>query len=338
MDNVVDQIVDNLRNSGSLYFPEHTELKAVRVVGHTPKPEHCTFEIVLDFQRDSERVNAKIYRAGRSASRRAHGLARTEAQNLNFAYEAVARRKLGGLPRPLGDFAHLGAMVSTKVDGLPLQSIVMKAALLPDPGNRELVRMAATRAGEWLRELHSATSATPVRLDVAGILTDMEELCTKARKDGLPAESTDSILNNASATLTLQKNPTRCSALVNHFVPLNVLVADAGIGFSEFANLQQQGNSLHDVAVFLAAVEALEKYPFCDRNITAPMQEAFMQGYGISEEQQQLLTVLKMRVLLQMFAKGRGIKETAERKKVMWTNVMKRFIQQAAERSMAPAV
>jgi hypothetical protein len=49
MDNVVDQIVDNLRNSGSLYFPEHTELKAVRVVGHTPKPEHCTFEIVLAF-------------------------------------------------------------------------------------------------------------------------------------------------------------------------------------------------------------------------------------------------------------------------------------------------
>ena len=62
-----------------------------------------------------------------------------------------------------------------------------------------------------------------------------------------------------------------------------------------------------------------------------------MQGYGIDEQELQLLTVLKMRVLLQMFAQGRAIKETAVRKKVMWANVMKRFIQQAAKRSMAPA-
>ena len=71
---------------------------------------------------------------------------------------------------------------------------------------------------------------------------------------------------------------------MNDFVPLNVLVAEGGVGFCEFANLQQQGNSLHDVAMFLAAVEALEKYPFCDRSITIPVQEAFMQGYGMSEQ------------------------------------------------------
>jgi hypothetical protein len=39
-DQVLDQIVDALRNSGTGYFPEHSELKAVRVVGHTPKPDH----------------------------------------------------------------------------------------------------------------------------------------------------------------------------------------------------------------------------------------------------------------------------------------------------------
>jgi hypothetical protein len=31
------------------------------------------------------------------------------------------------------------------------------------------------------------------------------------------------------------------------------------------------------------------------------------------------------------------VKESAVRKKVMWANVMKRFIQHAAQRSMAPA-
>jgi hypothetical protein len=44
-----------------------------------------------------------------------------------------------------------------------------------------------------------------------------------------------------------------------------------------------------------------------------------------------------MKALLSMFAQGRTVKESAVRKKVMWANVMKRFIQQAADRSMSPA-
>jgi hypothetical protein len=44
-----------------------------------------------------------------------------------------------------------------------------------------------------------------------------------------------------------------------------------------------------------------------------------------------------MKVLLQMFLQGRVIKESAERKKVMWANVMKRFLQRAAQRSAARA-
>jgi hypothetical protein len=97
------------------------------------------------------------------------------------------------------------------------------------------------------------------------------------------------------------------------------------------------GNSLQDVALFLASVEALEKYPFCNRLITAEVQERFVSAYGATEAEQQLLRVLKMKALLSMFAQGRTVKESAVRKKVMWANVMKRFIQQAADRSMSPA-
>jgi hypothetical protein len=67
--------------------------------------------------------------------------------------------------------------------------------------------------------------------------------------------------------------------------------------------------------------------------MTSLVQEAFVRGYGPQEED--LLDTFKMKMLLQMFAQGRLIKESAERKKVMWANVMKRFIQQAAERSAA---
>jgi hypothetical protein len=47
--------------------------------------------------------------------------------------------------------------------------------------------------------------------------------------------------------------------------------------------------------------------------------------------------VLKMRELLRMFAAGRNVKDTAVRKKVMWANVMKKFIHQAANRTLSNA-
>jgi hypothetical protein len=332
-ENVLDQIVGNLRSSGSIYFPGHSELKAVRVVGHTPKPDHYVYEIVLDFAEGSERVNAKIYR-GKTGPRE---LATREFQNLVFAHDAAKEGKLEGIPRPIGDFADQGAVVSTKVSGLPLQSIIMKVALLPDSGNNSLLQVAARRAGEWLQRFHKATTRTLAPMDGAEVLAEMEKLCVRAQKDGLPEESTAVILSNAKSALGRLKKNVRFSAVLNEFVPLNVLVAENGIGFCEFAGLSQDGYALSDVARFLAAVEALEKYPFCNRGLTALVQDAFAEAYGLSAQEEAVVATLKMKVLLQMFAQGRTVKASAVRKKVMWANVMKRFIQQAAERSMAPA-
>lgn len=333
-DNTLDHIVNTLRNSGSKYFPQHSEVKAVRVVGHTPKPDHYIYEIVVDFLDASERVNAKLYR-GKAGSKVPHELAGREAQNLQFAHQTSEKRGLSGVPRPVGDFASLGAVVSTKVTGLPLQSIIMKAALLPDDGNHHLLEVAAGQAGEWLQQFHKATGGMPAPVDVDGVMGEFEKLCAKARKDGLPADSTEAILANAKSVVSRHKKPLRSSALLQDFIPLNVLVAERGVGFCEFANLTEQGPSLCDAAMFLAAVEVLEKYPFCNRDITTRVQDAFVEAYGVSAQEEAILDTFKMKILLQMFAQGRLIKESAERKKVMWANVMKRFIQQAAERSAA---
>lgn len=332
-ESALDQIVDDLRSSGSKYFPQHSEAKTARVVGHTPKPDYYTYEIVLDFPDGSERVNAKLYR-GKNGSGSPQELALREAQNLHFAHDTCRRRGLDGVPRPIGDFAPLGAVVSTKVNGLPLQSMIMKAALLPGDGNH-LLEGAARQAGEWLQQFHKATAGMPTALDGSSILGEMESLCTKAQIDGLPPESVEVILSRTRTALERQKRPLRSSAVVNCFIPLNVLIAEASVGFCEFASLSEQGHSLLDAAMFLAAVEALEKYPFCNRNLTGLVQDAFVEAYGVAAQDQALLETLKMKVLLQMFAHGRVIKESAERKKVMWANVMKRFIQQAAERSAA---
>ena len=121
------------------------------------------------------------------------------------------------------------------------------------------------------------------------------------------------------------------------FTPLNVSVGDQGVSVCDFAKMKKHGCALDDAAHFLACIEALEKYPFCNRNITQRVQESFMEAYGASVPEQAILRVLKMKALLSMFARGRGVKESAVRKKVMWATVMKRFIQQAASRSLAPA-
>lgn len=333
--NALDEIVDSLRASGTQYFPEHQELKAVRVVGHTPKPDHYTYEIVMDFADASERVSAKIYRAVKAGLESTRDLANKELSNLTLASHAADQGGLSGVPKPLGNFCELGAVVSSRVNGLPLQSIIMKAALLPDFGNHALLEDSARKAGTWLRRFHNATAEMPSTLDSRTLLAELERLGAKATKEGLPAESTAAILEHARAALGKLKKTVSSSAVLNDFVPLNVIVTEGGVGFCEFAGLSPKGVSLNDAALFLASVEALEKYPFCDRAITTLVQDSFIEAYDVSSHELQLLTVLKLKVLLQMFTNGRVVKESAMRKKVMWANVMKRFIQQAAERSMA---
>ncbi len=102
--------------------------------------------------------------------------------------------KLNGVPRPVGDYAELGAVVSTKVNGLPLQSIIMKAALLLDGGlDHALLESSAKQAGEWLQQFHKATAEIPTKaLDVDGDHGGSSQSCAReARKDGLPEDSTD---------------------------------------------------------------------------------------------------------------------------------------------------
>ena len=171
-ENPLDYIVDHLHHMGARYFPRTPEVKAARVVGHTPKPDYYIYEIVLDLPDRSERVNAKIYR-GRTGSRSAQEQARSETDNLRFAYDTAERRKLRGVPRPLGDFAELGAVVSTKVHGLPLQSIIMKVALLPDNGNHRILEIAAQQAGAWLQNFHKATAGSPSPIDSDMVLAEM---------------------------------------------------------------------------------------------------------------------------------------------------------------------
>ena len=336
-ENVMDQIVAELRRSALQLYPERSELKNVRVVGHTPKSDHYIYDIVVDFADGSERLAAKVYRPSKCGQQGARQMAGTEAGNLRKVHGIFEKKKLAGVPRPIGDFTELGAVVSEKFNGLPLQSIIMKAALLPGYADNGTLALAARKTGEWLRSFHKVTAEMPSAFDSGALLGELEQLCRNCRSEGLDEAAVRTILSGARATLAKAKKTLPTSAVLNDFTPLNVIVADKGIGICDYAKMTGRGISFNDAAQFLACVEALEKYPFCNRVITTEVQEAFVDAYGVSPSELAVLRVLKMKALLSMFAQGRTVKESAVRKKVMWATVMKRFIQQAAQRSLAPA-
>jgi hypothetical protein len=336
--NVIEQIVADLRHSAAALYPEHMELKNVRVVGHTPKPQFYVYDVVVDFSDGSERVAAKVYRAGREGAESARMKAKNESANLSHVYKIFQKKKLSGVPRPLGEFTELGAVVAEKFTGIPLQSIIMKAALLPGFDDHGGLALAARKTGEWLRSFHRATSDMPSPFNADGLLADLEKLCGHCKNEGLEDGDVRTIMNGARSILGRNRKSLGCSAVLNDFTPLNVIVGDNGIGMCDYAHMATRGTSFIDVAMFLAAVEALEKYPFCNRRITTAIQANFIDAYGCTASEQAVLRVLKMKALLGMFAQGRNttVKESALRKKVMWATVMKRFIQQAAQRSLAP--
>ena len=334
---VLEQILADLRESAEKHYPKHGALRNLRVVGHTPKNDHFIYDASMEFAEASERVAIKVYRAAKCGGN-ARGIARQENSNLQFVNQAIlAKRKLDGIPRVLGDYSEFGAVVTDKIPGLPVQSIIMKAALLPGFADNGSIALVARRAGEWLRIFHKATAEVPEPFDSNALIATLEKLCQSCQDEGLDENSSKLILNGARSALARTKKTLPSSAVLCDFTPLNVIVTETGVGFCDYAHMTRRGNSFEDLATFLASVEALEKYPFCNRGITGQIQESFLNAYNITQAEAPVLRVFKMKALLGMFAQGRTVKESALRKKVMWANVMKKFIHQAAQRSMSPA-
>jgi hypothetical protein len=333
----MEEVVSELRSNGEQYYPQRGTPRNVRIVGHTPKPDHYIYDLVVDFNEGIERVAAKVYRPNKCGPRGACGMAQLEHGNLARVYHAFQKKKLDGVPRPLGDFTHLGTVVAEKVNGSPLQSLIMKAALLPGYAGAGTLKLAARKTGEWLRSYHRAMADGIAPLDTGTLLSELQELCERCRTEGLDDAAIRNILAGSRSALMRSKRALPCSCVLNDFTPLNVVVGELGIGMVDYARMTQHGPSHCDVAMFLAAVEALEKYPFCNRRITSEVQREFTTAYGIHPAEEGVLRVLKVKSLLSLFAQGRRGKQSAVRKKVMWATVMKRFVQHAAERSLAPA-
>src|ERR1700674_4032023 len=216
-ENVMDQIAGELRSSGAQWFPERGEPRAVRIVGHTPKTDHFIYELVADFADGSERLAAKVYRASKCGQSGARNMAAAENAHLRSVWRIANQRSLAGIPRPIGDFSALSAVVSEKLVGLPLQSIIMKAALLPGYAGLGLLQNAATASGIWLRSFQRVTAQAPKPLDGGALQIELEKLCHSCKKEGLDEASILKILSGTRAILDRARKPLSNSAVLNEF-------------------------------------------------------------------------------------------------------------------------
>ena len=98
---VLEQILDDLRSKAVTHYPQRGDFKNLRVVGHTPKNDHFIYDVCIDFAEGSERVAIKIYRPGKSGNTKS--VARQENANLQYVNQTLAKKKLDGVPRVLGD-------------------------------------------------------------------------------------------------------------------------------------------------------------------------------------------------------------------------------------------
>ena len=91
-ENVMDQILAELKTSARDHYPSASELRNIRIVGHTPKSDHYIYDVVVDFAEDSERLAAKVYRSNRGGTQVARNW---PARNCRICstYSKSSRRK-----------------------------------------------------------------------------------------------------------------------------------------------------------------------------------------------------------------------------------------------------
>jgi len=335
---VLEQILAELRGIVSRRYPHRGGLGSIRVLGRVPKKNCTAYDLCADFEKGTERFVAKVYRPDRC-----DGIAKTTAQmetaNLRYVHHALRTEELVRVPCLIGDFSERCAVVTDKICGLSLQPAIMKAAVLPGSGDSGDLALAASRAGKWLRRFYKVTAGSHEQLDADGLMAKLAILCEHCRLQGLASDSVEVILARARDVFSRcgQKTfPT--SAVLGNFTPLNIIVTGDGIVFSDFSKMKRSGDSLEDVATFMAAVECLAKYPFCSRKMVSQIHESFSNAYGLTRHEAGVVHILKLKILLEMLAQPKAVRARAARKTVMWNNVMRRFIHQAVHRPLAPII
>ncbi len=166
-----------------------------------------------------------------------------------------------------------------------------------------------------------------------------EKLCAELQEEGVHGRFHQKSPSGTKSILARSRKTLPSPAVSNNFMPLNVVITEDGVGFSDFAKMLKRGPPFNDVALFLALGGGAGVYLCCHRSITSEVQQQspgnlcrFRKRISACCAAHNTKTLLS--TWCRDYCPGKNHAQEGE----MRANVMQRFIQQAAERALARRV
>lgn len=232
----------------------------------------------------TKRVFLRDQDKGRQAGKNAYDV-------LIKLYNSFAREDNLSVVKPLGYIPSLGAVITENVPGVSLHKIVFRYISYLNRlffFNKESAENILFDCGQWLVKLQEATS---LNREIRGVElyflqeADIEKDLSHLEQIGVAKNAIDKLRQYFFRNLPLIKNLSfRAVGCHIDFSHRNILVSRkgkiVGLDFEDFSYRWPYDN----VAMFMAYLDTIAKYPFIDRNKLNKLKSFFLEGYKKKSE------------------------------------------------------
>jgi hypothetical protein len=211
------------------------------------------------------------------------------------------------VPEPLLALPKRGILVTSKVPGVPLTTILKKYAnRLTGPFRTSAIGETARRVGMWLRSFQDATRGEPFTYSNVSYLADLEARLSQFQEKGLEPGLTREILQQAS----LQSAPLNgrlifAASRHGDFIAQNILIEDDRVAVVDFEGFSEREAVYDDLGMFLGYILVLgarASYSPCSLDAA---RRGFMAGFLAGDAiDQALLNIYTLKSAVRIIADG----------------------------------
>ena len=299
-----DNILQDLRSNAISYFPQCGSIEKI-VLLKVEKRVHCEIGEVRIFGASEQAcLIVKLLSDPREPRAALVEKAQRELNNIR-CYEELLVGSPYKVLRSIGDFSRYHALVTEKVDGLPLKELIKTYARVPHcrAWGSQLERYCE-EAGGWLSWIHKRSFIGTSNLHWANnLMEDLNARLEQCAHLGLDSEIINPILCVAQQILDRERR-FDCPMVVAHndFTPENIIVARAGIVVLDYQAVEKESNPYTDIALFLLYLESFRKYPIYPKKYLTSLENSFLRGYQQHCLSHDILKIFKINALLTLYS------------------------------------
>jgi aminoglycoside phosphotransferase (APT) family kinase protein len=184
--------------------------------------------------------------------------------------------------RPVAYFSDFKAVVTEKVDGTELHTLLNRPLQSLLGFNRKKTEKWCYEAGRWLRKFQELTARPEKeKFDTDRFRGEVEGSIRSCEALGFSSLSARRVLSWVQSELDRVGEP-MLDVLGQHpdFHPQNILVTPQGITVLDFTSFKY-GNRYHDTAYFLTFLDSRAKHPFFSKARIDCLRQSFFRGYRL---------------------------------------------------------